>query len=59
MSIYFQVAELTSKSGPKFAVLKIDTARWLGDGCEAIVVSLHHDRTEADKDAAICRRAWQ
>lgn len=61
-TIWFMVADLDVKgpNGEDFAVIKVDTAdRAESGGCHGTVVSLHHDRAEAEADAASWTSAEQ
>ncbi len=52
MGIFYSPATLTEPSdGQFYAVLRIDTEKFVGDGCEAVVVSLHVTFPEAEAES--------
>jgi hypothetical protein len=54
MAIFYSVATLVEPSdGYFYAVLRIDTEKFVGDGCEGTVVSLHATYPEAEASAAL------
>ena len=48
MRPYLVVCDLTNPQAEPFAVLSIDPTQREGNGCKAIVMSLHWTRAEAD-----------
>lgn len=52
MRPFLVVADLTSPKAEPFAVLAIDPTIKVGDGVQAIVMSLHWTRAEADRAIA-------
>ena len=57
MTSFQKVADLDpphlGPNGERFAVLAIYPTQRVGDGCRAIVVSLHHKRSDAERAATI------
>lgn len=48
MPVFYEVAELDNPIvDPPYAVIRIDTDKRVGAGCEGIVVSLHWSKGEA------------
>jgi hypothetical protein len=50
--IYFLVGDRTVPSDEPFIVLRVDTNKRSGDGCEGIVESIHRTREMAERAAA-------
>lgn len=48
MRPYLVVADLTNPQAEPFAVLSVDPTKRVGDGVQAIIVSLHSTRAEAE-----------
>lgn len=46
-TIFYEVIDLVNPSPEPFAVVRIDTSKRVGKGCEGIVDSLHMDRAVA------------
>jgi hypothetical protein len=51
-TVWYVVAELVNPAAEPFAILRVDTSVRKGDGVVGEVVSLHHERDEADARAA-------
>lgn len=47
MRPFLEIAELTTDQPEKFAVLSIDPTQPNGDGCRAVVMSLHFTHEDA------------
>lgn len=53
MAIFYEVATLDRPANQPFAVMRIDTDKRIGTGCEAIAVSLHWTKDEAKAAAEL------
>lgn len=51
-AVFFEVADVTLPSDAPFIVVRIDTRERVEGGVVATVISKHHTRDEADKEAA-------
>lgn len=60
MPIFYEVATLDNPVvDPPFALIRIDTDKRVGAGCEGTVVSLHWSKDEAKKAADLAAsEAW-
>lgn len=48
MPVFYEVATLDDTTvNPPYAVMRIDTDKRVGAGCEGVVVSLHYSKDEA------------
>ena len=61
MPIFYEVATLDDPADEPFALIRIDTDKRVGAGCEGVVVSHHWTKEEAKAaklaaDLADCRR---
>lgn len=56
MAVFFEVADLIEPGdGEPFAVIRIDTDKRAGDGCECKIMSLHWSAEAAAKEAGDLR----
>lgn len=57
-TVYFAVATLNEPTAEPYAVLRIDTDKRAGNGCEAVVDSLHWSRDVAEAIAEQLNRTF-